>query len=99
MLSKEERNMFMPDNSVFVPVTDPNLDPERTPSGRLPMDERLSGFDEVEAVYTEEQALAESRRCLKCPTHWCANGCPAGVPVTDFIARVSNDTLRMSISR
>ena len=30
--------MFLPDNSVFVPVTDPNLSPERTPNQRLPME-------------------------------------------------------------
>ena len=80
--------MFMPDNSVFVPVKEPNMAPERTAAARLDMQARLSGFDEVEDTYTEEQALTEAGRCLKCPTHWCANGCPAGVPVTDFIARV-----------
>ena len=80
--------MFMPDNSVFVPVVDPNLDPERTPNGKLPMEQRLTSFDEVEHTYTEEEAQTEASRCLKCPTHWCANHCPAGVPVTDFIAKV-----------
>ncbi len=42
----------------------------------------------MDATYTEEQALNEASRCLKCPTHWCQKACPAGVPVTDFIARV-----------
>ena len=63
--------MFLPDNSVFVPVTDPNMSPERTPSQRLPMEARLSTFQEVEFTYTEEQAENEARRCLQCPTHWC----------------------------
>ena len=80
--------MFLPDNSIFTPVTDPNMDPSRTASRRLSVEERITSFDEVDATYTEEQALNESGRCLKCPTHWCQKACPAGVPVTDFIARV-----------
>lgn len=80
--------MFLPDNSVFIPVTDPNMSPERTPNQRLPMEARLSTFQEVELTYTEEQAENEARRCLQCPTHWCTKKCPAGVPVTEFIGRV-----------
>ena len=80
--------MFLPDNSIFTPVTDPNMDPSRTANRRLSVEERITSFDEVDATYTEEQALNESGRCLKCPTHWCQKACPAGVPVTDFIARV-----------
>jgi glutamate synthase (NADPH/NADH) small chain len=52
------------------------------------MVKRVLTFDEVEQVYTEEQAENESARCLKCPTHWCQKACPAGVPVTDFISKV-----------
>ncbi len=42
-----------------------------TPAPRVAMpeaavDQRLSGFVEVELGYSEEQALAESRRCLSC---------------------------------
>lgn len=80
--------MFLPDNSIFTPVADPNMDPSRTANRRLSVEERITSFDEVDATYTEEQALNESSRCLKCPTHWCQKACPAGVPVTDFIARV-----------
>ena len=80
--------MFLPDNSIFTPVADPNMDPSRTANRRLSVEERITSFDEVDATYTEEQALNESGRCLKCPTHWCQKACPAGVPVTDFIARV-----------
>lgn len=80
--------MFMPDNTLFTPVQNPNMTEERTANSRLSMEQRLTSFDEVEHSYTEEQALNEASRCLKCPTHWCANACPAGVPVTDFIAKV-----------
>ena len=80
--------MFLRDNSIFVPVTDPNMDPKRTPNQRLPMEERLTTFREVEAAYTEQEAQTEASRCLQCPTHWCSKACPAGVPVTEFIGRV-----------
>jgi glutamate synthase (NADPH/NADH) small chain len=80
--------MFLPDNSVYVPVTDPNQSPLRTANGRLPMDARLTTFDEVEQTYTEEEALLEASRCYGCPTHWCTKACPAGVPVTEFIAKI-----------
>ena len=79
--------MYMPDNTIFVPVTDPNLVPERTPNKQLPIEDRLGGFGEIERTYTSEQAANEAARCLRCPTHWCAKACPAGVPVTEFIAK------------
>ena len=78
--------MWLPDNSVFVPVVDPNMASERTPAQLLEMAERLAGFDCVEQTYTADEAAAEAARCLKCPTQWCSKACPAGVRVTDFIA-------------
>lgn len=80
--------MFMPDNTVFIPVENPNMTAERTANQRLPMAERLSTFKEVECSYTEEQAQCEAARCLKCPSRWCAVECPAGVPIPEFIAKV-----------
>jgi heterodisulfide reductase subunit A-like polyferredoxin len=44
--------------------------------------ERAKSFDEVETGYTEEQAVAEARRCLSCgicsDCHMCADACQAG---------------------
>ena len=78
--------LIMPDNTVFVPVKDPNKQENRTDAAHLPMDKRYTTFEEVEATYTNDEAANEAARCLKCPTHWCQKECPAGVPVTDFIA-------------
>ena len=78
--------MFLPDNSIFTPVVDPNMAPKRTENSRLNVEDRLNCYEEIDQVYTEEQAVNEMARCLKCPTHWCQKACPAGVPVTDFIA-------------
>ncbi len=55
-----------------VPQQDFNPIPEdiayqpRAHMDRIPMDVRLSGFDEVEKGFSEEQALAESGKCLNC---------------------------------
>ncbi len=78
--------MWMQDNSKFIPVVEPNMAKERTIPHSIAMDQRLSTFAEVEQTYTQEEAANEAARCLKCPTHWCQKACPAGVPVTDFIA-------------
>jgi heterodisulfide reductase subunit A-like polyferredoxin len=38
----------------------------RVPMSELPVEQRLSGFEEVAAGYTDEQAQAEAARCLAC---------------------------------
>ncbi len=80
--------MFLPDNSEYIPVENPNMTPKQMAGRKLSMEERLNSYEEIEATYTEEEALEEASRCLYCPTHWCQNACPAGVPVADFIAKI-----------
>ncbi len=80
--------MLMPDNTQFVQVENPNMVPDRTKNARLPMQERLTTFAEVEKTYTEEEALREASRCLGCPSRWCSKECPAGMPVPEFIKKV-----------
>ena len=41
-------------------------DPKRPPLGRLTIEKALAGFDKDEAGLTEEEALLETTRCLKC---------------------------------
>ncbi len=78
--------LLMKDNTEFVTVKDPNMQEKRTKAQTISVPERLSTYDEIEKTYTRDEALNEASRCLKCPTHWCQKMCPAGVPVTDFIA-------------
>ena len=80
--------MFLRDNTVFVPVKDPNLSKEKTPMPAQPPEQRIANYDEVALGYTEELAAAESARCLKCPARYCSETCPAHVPTTEFIAKV-----------
>ena len=80
--------MYLPDNTIYQPVENPNLNGEQMPVPRIPMSGRLSSYQEIEQTYSDRDAGSESQRCLHCPTHWCENRCPAGVPVPDFIAKV-----------
>ena len=80
--------MFLPDNSVFVPVTDPNMTLTKTPASVQDPAARVSNFDEVELGYTAEQAMEEAARCLHCPAEYCRKGCPAGNPIPQFISKV-----------
>ena len=80
--------MFMPDNTVFVPVEAPNMTGERTKNAQLPMEERLTSFQEIQKTYTEEEAAREASRCLGCPRKWCSLHCPAGMPVPDVIKKI-----------
>lgn len=80
--------MYLRDNTVFVPVRDPNLSMEKTPMPAQPSDERVKNFDEVALGYTPELAHEEASRCLKCPGRYCSESCPAHTPTTEFIALV-----------
>ena len=63
----------------------------RTPMGRLPLQQRLSTFDEVVAGYTDEEAQAEAARCLACgicsECLSCEYICQADAIVHDMVAR------------
>ena len=54
-----------------------------------PADVRNGNFDEVALGYTEEQALDEAARCLHCKNKPCREGCPVGIDIPAFIARVA----------
>ncbi|MBR4800171.1 MAG: NADPH-dependent glutamate synthase [Clostridia bacterium] len=49
---------------------------------------RKHNFNEVALGYTAELAKEEAERCLGCKNSPCMAGCPVGVRIPDFIARV-----------
>ncbi|OGR07813.1 MAG: glutamate synthase (NADPH), homotetrameric [Deltaproteobacteria bacterium RIFOXYD12_FULL_50_9] len=53
----------------------PEQDPQR----------RRHNFEEVPYGYTEELALLEARRCLKCKKPGCVQGCPVNIDIPGFI--------------
>jgi glutamate synthase (NADPH/NADH) small chain len=58
---------------------------KRVPLRRLPPEIRKRTFDEVALGYNEEEAMAEARRCLKCPSPTCTKGCPVQIEIPAFI--------------
>ncbi len=80
--------MFLRDNTVFVPVQDPNLSMVKTPMPTQAPEDRVKNYDEVALGYTPDMAAEESARCLKCPGRYCSVSCPAHTPTTEFIAQV-----------
>ncbi|MEW6081112.1 MAG: NAD(P)-binding protein [Bacillota bacterium] len=65
MDTREGRDFSRPEAKVVSVPKDARPVPRAVMSG-LPLEERLSGFQEVELGFTEEQAVAEAKRCLDC---------------------------------
>ncbi len=66
----------------------PNMSPTRVPMPEQEPNVRNKNFEEVTLGYTEEQAIEEANRCLECKHRPCVSGCPVGVPIPEFIAKV-----------
>ena len=66
---------------------------ERSGLTRVAMNEldgeyRSHNSEEVNLGLTEEQALAESKRCLDCLNPGCITGCPVGIDIPAFIKNI-----------
>lgn len=68
----------------------PNLSPVAAPMPVQSPDCRRCNFEEVALGYDENTAIEEARRCLDCPNAPCRSGCPVGVRIPQFIARVAD---------
>ena len=66
-----------------------NLVREKNPMPEQAPDVRNKNFLEVARGYTEDMAVREAMRCLKCRKRPCMSGCPVMVKIPDFIAKVS----------
>lgn len=67
----------------------PNMSPKKNEMPCQSPLERTKNFDEVALGYTEEQAIDEAKRCLHCKHRPCTAGCPVGVKIPDFLAKVA----------
>ncbi len=66
----------------------------RHPMPVLPVEQRITCFDEVALGYSAESATAEAARCLDCPQAPCVQGCPVSVKIPQFIQHlVRGETL------
>ncbi len=50
---------------------------------------RATNFDEVCLGYTEEEAMAEAKRCLNCKHHPCVGNCPVSIHIPRFIKHIA----------
>lgn len=57
--------------------------PEREPMERIKYQDK-----EVNLGLTAEQAMAEARRCLDCPTPTCIDGCPVSINIPKFVKNI-----------
>jgi glutamate synthase (NADPH) small chain len=57
-------------------------------SKELKIEDRIDNFNEVSLGYSEEDALIEAQRCLQCKNPVCIEGCPVGIDIKKFIAKI-----------
>lgn len=62
---------------------------KKTPIKEQDPNVRNKNFQEVCLGYTEQEAIKEATRCLRCKNKPCVSGCPVGVKIPDFMKKVS----------
>lgn len=62
---------------------------ERQAMQERPSDERRHDFKEVNLGMLAEDAVREAQRCLQCKNAKCIEGCPVGIDIPGFIAKVA----------
>lgn len=67
----------------------PNMSLKKNEMPSQAPDIRNKNFLEVALGYTEEQAIDEAQRCLHCKNKPCVSGCPVGIAIPEFIAKVA----------
>ncbi|MBQ4145558.1 MAG: NAD(P)-binding protein, partial [Clostridia bacterium] len=67
----------------------PNMSLEKVKMPEQAPDIRNKNFKEVSCGYTEEMAVQEAERCLKCKNPLCMGGCPVNVKIPEFISLVA----------
>ncbi len=72
--------------------------PKKTPMPEQPPEVRIHNYNEVPYGYTEEQAIAEAKRCLECAKPKCMEGCPVNINVPAFLKLVAEGDFRGAIN-
>ena len=67
----------------------PNMSLTKVPMPEQDPNIRNKNFLEVAMGYTEEMAMEEASRCLKCKNKPCVSGCPVNVRIPEFVAKVA----------
>lgn len=56
--------------------------------------ERAANFEEVCLGYNQEEAQAESARCINCKNAQCVKGCPVAIDIPGFIEKVKEGDIQ-----
>ena len=70
-----------------------NMQMNKTPMPEQEPNVRNANFKEVALGYTFEQAVNEAKRCLQCKNPACVGGCPVGIPIPQFLAKVAEEDI------
>ncbi len=66
----------------------PNMSLKKNEMPSQAPDVRNKNFSEVALGYELAQALDEAERCLNCKNSPCISGCPVGIKIPEFIAKI-----------
>ncbi len=66
-----------------------NMDPKKCPMPSQDPNVRNKNFKEVALGYTAYMANTEAKRCINCKNKPCVTGCPVGINIPGFIAKVA----------
>ena len=66
-----------------------NMQMNKTPMKEQDPNVRNANFLEVALGYTLDEAVNEAKRCIRCKNPACVTGCPVGIPIPDFLAKVA----------
>lgn len=75
---------------------------EKIPRVKMPEQDpkkRNKNFNEVTLGYTEEDALIEASRCLRCKNPKCVEGCPVEIDIKGFIELISDKKFEGSLEK
>ncbi|MBO4587751.1 MAG: NADPH-dependent glutamate synthase [Bacteroidales bacterium] len=75
-------------DAAMTETEDGRLAKRQRPAEQDPL-QRIHNFEEVTKVFTEEQAVAEAKRCLNCKKPMCVGQCPVRIHIPDFIQAVA----------
>jgi glutamate synthase (NADPH/NADH) small chain len=76
----------------------PKLNLNRVAMPKQTPEARRKNFNEVAQGYTAEMAKEEASRCIQCVKKPCAEGCPVGVDIPEFIKAINEGKMEEAVT-
>lgn len=77
----------------------PKPPPKKTHMREQDPKKRIKNFNEVPFGYSEDEAVAEAKRCLQCKKPKCVAGCPVEIDIPGFIELIAARDFRGAAKR